>query len=80
MFGHYCDSLSLCMLCAALIREFTMAEIEHFCDPTDKSHPKFETVQNIELTLYSASNQMDGRLPEKRTIGDAVKAVRCAPH
>ncbi|MPC33173.1 Glycine--tRNA ligase [Portunus trituberculatus] len=23
------------------VREFTMAEIEHFCDPDDKSHPKF---------------------------------------
>lgn len=24
------------------VREFTMAEIEHFCDPNDKAHPKFE--------------------------------------
>jgi len=24
------------------VREFTMAEIEHFCDPENKSHPKFE--------------------------------------
>lgn len=23
------------------VREFTMAEIEHFCDPQNKSHPKF---------------------------------------
>ena len=23
------------------VREFTMAEIEHFVDPEDKSHPKF---------------------------------------
>lgn len=80
MFGRYFNSLGLCMICTALLREFTMAEIEHFCDPSDKSHPKFETVKDIELTLYSACNQMDGRLPEKRAIGDAVKAVRCAPH
>lgn len=26
------------------VREFTMAEIEHFCDPEDKSHPKFDEV------------------------------------
>jgi len=52
-----------------------MAEIEHFCDPSDKSHPKFDTVKDIEVTLYSACNQMSGELPEKRKIGDAVKEV-----
>ena len=52
-----------------------MAEIEHFCDPTDKSHPKFDSVKDIEITFYPACNQMDGRLPEKRTIGDAVRTV-----
>ena len=26
------------------VREFTLAEIEHFVDPTDKSHPKFSQV------------------------------------
>lgn len=26
------------------VREFMMAEIEHFCDPDDKSHPKFSQV------------------------------------
>lgn len=52
-----------------------MAEIEHFCDPTDKSHTKFHTVQDIQLTLYSALNQMNGELPKKETVGDAVKKV-----
>jgi len=52
-----------------------MAEIEHFCDPSDKSHPKFDSVKDIEVTLYSACNQMDGELPEQRKIGDAVKMV-----
>ena len=56
-------------------REFTMAEIEHFCDPTDKSHPKFDSVKDTVLTMYSACNQMDGRLPEKKTISDAVRTV-----
>lgn len=54
------------------VREFTMAEIEHFCDPKDKSHPKFSTVKDLKVCLYSACNQMDGKLPEIRTIGDAV--------
>jgi len=52
-----------------------MAEIEHFCDPTDKRHSKFDAVKDIELLLYSATNQMSGELPHKRTVGDAVKMV-----
>jgi glycyl-tRNA synthetase len=55
------------------VREFTMAEIEHFCDPLDKRHPKFETVKDIEVTLYSGAHQMNGDLPAKMKIGDAVQ-------
>ncbi|KAM7357300.1 glycine--tRNA ligase isoform 1-T1 [Cochliomyia hominivorax] len=56
------------------VREFTMAEIEHFCDPSNKDHPKFEFVANTEMTLYSACNQMDGKSAQKITIGEAVKS------
>lgn len=52
-----------------------MAEIEHFVDPTDKSHPKFVDVEHVELTLYSAKNQVSGQSPEKFKIGDAVRSV-----
>lgn len=55
------------------VREFTMAEIEHFCDPSDKAHPKFENVAAINMTLYSACNQMDGKAAEVHAIGAAVK-------
>ena len=65
----FCHSRLICF------REFTMAEIEHFCDPKDKSHPKFDTVKDLEVTLYSACNQMEGKLPEKCTIGKAVEEV-----
>ncbi|XP_031827407.1 glycine--tRNA ligase [Nomia melanderi] len=54
------------------VREFTMAEIEHFCDPNDKNHPKFETVQDLSVLLYSACNQMDGKSAQHITLGDAV--------
>ena len=54
------------------VREFTMAEIEHFCDPCDKSHAKFAEVKSKEMILYSACNQMDGKGAYKTTIGDAV--------
>jgi len=55
------------------VREFTMAEIEHFCDPSEKSHSKFDSIANTEMLLYSACNQMDGKPVEKKTIGEAVK-------
>ncbi|KAG8336516.1 hypothetical protein J6590_042033 [Homalodisca vitripennis] len=54
------------------VREFTMAEIEHFCDPRDKSHPKFASVRDTVMKLYSACNQMDGKSAESMTIGEAV--------
>lgn len=57
------------------VREFTMAEIEHFCDPKDKSHPKFNAIRDTELLLYSACNQMDGKPAQKLTIGEAVDKV-----
>ncbi|XP_076271127.1 glycine--tRNA ligase isoform X1 [Rhynchophorus ferrugineus] len=56
------------------VREFTMAEIEHFCDPNDKAHPKFENEKDVKLLLYSACNQMDGKPAEIKTIGEAVSS------
>lgn len=56
------------------VREFTMAEIEHFCDPNDKSHSKFETIKNTSMLLYSACDQMDGKSAQYVTIGEAVSS------
>lgn len=50
-----------------------MAEIEHFCDPNLKDHPKFVDVADYEMRLYSACNQMDGKSAQLIKIGDAVK-------
>jgi glycyl-tRNA synthetase len=52
-----------------------MAEIEHFVDASDKSHPKFVDVAQTVLTLYSAKNQMSGEAPVQISIGEAVKTV-----
>ena len=38
--------------------EFTLAEIEHFVDPRDKRHPKFESVRHFVLPLYPRKNQL----------------------
>lgn len=52
-----------------------MAEIEHFVDPGDKSHPKFHKVKDYEMVFFSACNQMDGKPSEKLSIGHAVSTV-----
>lgn len=39
------------------VREFTMAEIEHFCDPKDKSHPRFSEVAELVLPLWPRESQ-----------------------
>lgn len=52
------------------VREFTMCEIEHFCDTKD--HPKFESVKETQMLLYSANNQEQGKAAEIMTIGEAV--------
>lgn len=52
-----------------------MAEIEHFVDPMDKSHPKFCTVADIELPLWSAPAQENNeREPVMIKIGEAVSS------
>ena len=60
------------------VREFTMAEIEHFCDPSDKSHPKFDDIRDVKLLLFSACNQMDGKAAYVSTVGEAVDGVSAA--
>lgn len=49
-----------------------MCEIEHFVDPQQKNHSKFDKVENIQMCLFSADAQMSGRAPEQITIGEAV--------
>ena len=56
------------------VREFTMAEIEHFVDPTNKQHHKFQRVKDMMLPLYSSDNQVKNNrfIIRDLTLGDAV--------
>ncbi|GAB5585427.1 Glycine--tRNA ligase 1 [Umbelopsis nana] len=55
------------------VREFTLAEIEHFVDPENKDHPRFDDVKDIKLNLLPASVQLQGSTEIiVMTIGDAV--------
>ncbi|OJD11092.1 glycine-tRNA ligase [Emergomyces pasteurianus Ep9510] len=56
------------------VREFLMAEIEHFVDPEGgKKHPRFHEVQDLELSFLDRDVQLSGSTKlEKMTIGKAV--------
>src|ERR1700734_206150 len=56
------------------VREFLMAKIEHFVDPeSGKSHPKFNDVKDIKLSLLNRNTQLAGSTKvEEVTIGEAV--------
>lgn len=57
------------------VREFLMAEIEHFVDPLDKSHAKFHEVENLELRFLPKSVQEAGETQLiTKTIGEAVRS------
>jgi glycyl-tRNA synthetase len=57
------------------VREFLMAEIEHFVDPEGgKKHPRFSEVEHVELELLNRDVQLSGKTDVERTaIGVAVK-------
>ncbi|KAK6000146.1 hypothetical protein QM012_004134 [Aureobasidium pullulans] len=57
------------------VREFLMAEIEHFVDPEGgKAHPKFHTVADVKLPLLDRNTQTSGSTkPTMVAIGEAVK-------
>jgi glycyl-tRNA synthetase len=57
------------------VREFLMAEVEHFVDPEGgKKHTKFDDVRNIKLPLLNRETQLaGGTLPQVMSIGEAVR-------
>ncbi|KAJ8499322.1 hypothetical protein OPV22_009874 [Ensete ventricosum] len=54
------------------VREFTLAEIEHFVDPEDKTHPKFVDVSNLEFLMFPRKEQMAGESAKPMILGEAV--------
>jgi glycyl-tRNA synthetase len=57
------------------VREFLMAEIEHFVDPEGgKKHPHFNEVKDVELELLNRDVQLEGKATvDTTTIGKAVE-------
>ncbi|KAK0629763.1 hypothetical protein B0T17DRAFT_615501 [Bombardia bombarda] len=58
------------------VREFLMAEIEHYVDPEGhKKHHRFHEVEDIELVLLDRDTQLSGKTTVKKVaIGQAVKS------
>lgn len=55
------------------VREFQMAEIEHFVDPTFKNHPRFNDVAAMKIPLFPREKQLsDGAVIRNLTLQEAV--------
>ncbi|WFD30474.1 glycine--tRNA ligase [Malassezia sp. CBS 17886] len=55
------------------VREFVMAEIEHYVDPEKKTHVRFPEVAHLVLPFLPAAEQKaGGTAVQKHTLGDAV--------
>jgi len=55
------------------VREFNMAEIEHYVDPENKKHERFGEVQDVKLTLLDRHIQESGNTTTtEMTVGEAV--------
>ncbi|KAF9956375.1 Glycine--tRNA ligase 1, mitochondrial [Modicella reniformis] len=56
------------------VREFTMAEIEHYVDPTKKDHSRFHEVASYKLKILPASVQLQGKTELLEiAVGEAVE-------
>ncbi|KAI9511962.1 glycyl-tRNA synthetase [Russula earlei] len=55
------------------VREFTMAEIEHYVDPEDKRHERFHEVRDFAVDLLDRNVQASGSTQTRKIkVGEAV--------
>ncbi|KAI0292003.1 glycyl-tRNA synthetase [Russula brevipes] len=55
------------------VREFTMAEIEHYVDPEDKRHGRFDEIRDLVLDLLDRNVQASGSTQTRKVkVGEAV--------
>ncbi|KAK7200472.1 glycyl tRNA synthetase [Novymonas esmeraldas] len=54
------------------VREFTLAEIEHFVNPNDKNHEKFDRIRDREIWAWPRNRQANNEEPIRMKIGEAV--------
>ena len=57
------------------VREFVMAEVEHFVDPLNKSHRRFPEVADVVVPLLPRDTQESGNTDiVRKSLGDAVSS------
>ncbi|MCO5565294.1 hypothetical protein L7F22_018967 [Adiantum nelumboides] len=57
------------------VREFIMAEVEHYVDPLEKDHERFHEVADLKLSFLPKGTQQAGKSDiAVQTIGEAVKS------
>ncbi|KAL2145968.1 hypothetical protein VTI28DRAFT_5625 [Corynascus sepedonium] len=57
------------------VREFLLAEIEHYVDPEKKEHPRFYEVSELVLPLLDRETQLSGKTtPRHYTLEEAVRS------
>ncbi|GJW51240.1 glycine--tRNA ligase, mitochondrial 1-like protein [Tanacetum coccineum] len=55
-----------------LLSRFSLALVEHFIDPEDKSHQKYSQVSNLEFLMYSKDEQMLEKFAKRICLSEAV--------
>ena len=55
------------------VREFTLAEIEHFINPGVDVHQKLDSVKHIKVPFFPREKQTQGLSPVELTIGEALE-------
>ncbi len=57
------------------VREFVMAEIEHYVDPLNKNHERFSEVKDVKLPFLPKGVQQSGKTDVQiLTVGEAVSS------
>jgi glycyl-tRNA synthetase len=54
------------------VREFDMGEIEHFLDPLNKDHVKYDLVKHIVVPLFKGQDQLDNKQPVEMSLEEAI--------
>ncbi|CDS12231.1 Putative Glycyl-tRNA synthetase [Lichtheimia ramosa] len=56
------------------VREFTMAEIEHYVDPENKNHPGYNDVKDTVMRFLPKDVQLQGKTElQEMSVGEAVE-------
>ena len=55
------------------VREFSLAEIEYFINPEDKTFKKFKNIKNLKVSFFPRESQMNKTGVIEMTIGDALE-------